>query len=237
MAKANFLSTFALMVCAAPLALGACQSNLRSADVPESYYETTTLERNQATARATTQYLEVALNPADSQLRLGEIAKIKSFVAAYDDRGYGPLVMSLPKGVANPQLAVSAAAQAREMAWEAGIEYEQISGSAYDANGRPDAPLILAFKAYEAVAPDCPSLAAIDFADVRSNNDLPTLGCAVRANFAAMIADPGDLLGQREIEGGDIPRRDAQLEAFRAGEVTGAARGGDEDGSISTAVE
>ena len=237
MTKTRSLSTLALLLGVAPLVLGACQSDVLSASVPAEYYETTALERNQVTPRAKTEYLEIALNPADSQLRLGELAKIKNFVAAYDDRGYGPLIMSLPKGVANPQLAVAAAAEARQLAWEAGIEYEQIAGSAYDAAGRGDAPLILAFRAYDAIPPECPSMATMDFADVGSNNDMPTLGCAVRTNFAAIIADPGDLLGQRVIEGGDIPRREVQLQAFREGQVTGAARGGDEDGGISTAVE
>jgi pilus assembly protein CpaD len=237
MPKIRSFSTMVCLLGALPLIIGGCQSRILAPDVPASYYETSVFERNAVTARAKTEYLEVSLNPADSQLRLGELAKIERFVAAYDDYGYGPLIMSLPKGVANPQLAVAAAAKAREIAWEAGIEYEQISGSAYDAAGRADAPLIMAFRAYDAVAPDCPSLATIDFADVSSNNDLPTLGCAVRTNLAAMIADPADLLGQRGIEGGDIRRREVQLDAFREGQTTGAARGGDEDGAISTAVQ
>ena len=204
--------------------------------VPESYFYGTSLDRNPVTARSTTEYLEVNLNPADSQLRQTEVRKLKAFFAEYNARGHGPLAMIAPEGAENPQLAIDAVAEARELAWEAGIEYSQIAGSAYAASSRPGGPLILAFKAYSAVAPNCKSLSEIDFSNASSNSDLPTLGCAVRTNMAAMIADPADLYGQRDLDPGDAARRDLQLEKWRAGETTGAERGDEESGAVSTVV-
>ncbi|MEL7231873.1 MAG: CpaD family pilus assembly lipoprotein, partial [Pseudomonadota bacterium] len=137
---------------------------------------------------------------------------------------------------ANPSLAVKATAEARDLAWNAGVEYDQIAGSAYEGGGSANAPLILAFQSFETVAPECPQLSTINFTDARSNNDLPTLGCAVRTNMAAMIAEPSDLFAERELEEGDITRRTVQLGAWREGAQTGAQRGDQESGAVSNAV-
>ncbi|MEQ9316824.1 MAG: CpaD family pilus assembly lipoprotein, partial [Henriciella sp.] len=98
------------------------------------------------------------------------------------------------------------------------------------------APMVLGFRAYKAIAPDCQQKAAFDFSDASSNNDMPSLGCSVRVNMAAMIADPADLLGNRPLEPGDLARRQVQLQLYREGQATGATRGEEESGTVSTAV-
>ncbi|MEM1390399.1 MAG: CpaD family pilus assembly lipoprotein [Pseudomonadota bacterium] len=216
--------------------LGACQSGKDDPIIPVSYYEDTVLDRNDIGVRGQTEILEVDLNAMDSQLRQLQISRIENFLSKYNRVGQGPLIMSMPKNFANPQLAVKATAEARDLAWNSGVEYDQIAGSAYDAGGSADAPLILAFQSFETVAPDCPQLSEIDFADARSNNDLPTLGCAVRTNMAAMIAEPSDLLAERELEEGDLNRRLVQLENWRQGADTAAQRSEQENGAVSTAV-
>ena len=214
-----------------------CASNDGPA-VPVEYLEGTVLDRNEITVSKKTEYLEVILNPGESQLRIKDKNKIRTFVKGYVENGHGPLIMSMPQGSPNPQLSVQAVAEAREIAWEYGVEYQQIAGGAYDARTTgAGAPLVLAYTAYKANAPDCLSQATQDFADATSNNELPTLGCAVRTNMAAMIADPADLFGERELEEGDIDRQGVVLGKYRAGEPTGSTRTNDEDGAISTAVQ
>lgn len=217
--------------------LSACQSNPKPGHVPESYLSGNTFDRHEIGVRQTTEFLEVAFSPIDSGLRQEEIAKIKGFLAAYNAEGHGPLIMSIPRGTNSPQLAVNAAAEAREIAWEAGIEYSQISGAAYDAGGRRAAPLVLAYKAYTAIAPDCKSLSEYDFADAKSNSDMPSLGCTVRANMAAIIADPADIFGTRPLDGLDTIRRTTQLGQYREGEATASERDDSESGAVSSVVE
>ena len=212
----------------------ACQSG--PGPVPVEYLEGTALDRNEIKVAQKTEYLEVNLNPLDSQLRLEEVAKIKTFLAAYKSHGHGPLIMSLPENAPNPQLAVRAVAEARDLAWQSGVEYTEIAGGSYNASGRPNAPMIMAFRAYDAIAPDCPSRATLNYADASSNADLPTLGCAIRTNMAAMIADPADLLGARELEIGDGGRRTDQLAKWREGAVTAAERSDAESAVLSSAV-
>ena len=180
--------------------------------------------------------IEVSILPGDSQLRREEIYKIEAFLADYKSVGHGPLMLSIPSEHANEQLMISAAADIRDMGWHAGIEYDQIDGSAYDAGGRGNAPILLAFKRYTAVRPDCPTWASVDAMDAVSNNDGPVLGCAVRTNMAAIIADPADLMGVRALEDGDTERVAQQLQRWRLGETTNAARGEAESGAVSSAV-
>ena len=228
-------SPLALAAAFGALAVTGCASSAPTA-VPPSYLQGTPLDRNPITVAKKTEFLEIDIHPAASELSLSDKARIRNFVSGYRSRGHGPLIMSLPESTTNPQLAVSAVVEAREIAWEHGVAYEEISGSSHGAGSDVSEPMILAYQAYDAIAPDCPSLASIDMSDISSNNELPTIGCAVRTNLAAMIADPGDLLGQRPLDEGDPVRRSTILEKFRAGEVTGADRGDNESGAISTAV-
>lgn len=214
-----------------------CASSGHSA-VPMEYLEGTPLDRNPITVSKKTEYMEVVLNPADTQLREIDKDRIRSFVAGFVKKGHGPLIMSMPQGSPNTQLSVQAVADAREIAWEYGVEYKEILGSAYDARKTGSgAPLVLAYTSFRANAPKCESLATQDFADASSNNELSSLGCAVRTNMAAMIADPADLFGERELEAGDNDRRSTVLGLYREGQPTGAQRSQDENGAVSTAVQ
>ncbi|MDJ0922149.1 MAG: CpaD family pilus assembly lipoprotein [Henriciella sp.] len=221
----------------AALLLAGCQSGSgTNPHVPTSYYSNNALERYDIDVQTRTVYLEVNMQSRDGQLRIGEIANVKAFVADYKDRGHGKLVIALPKNAPNPRLAVEAVAFTREAAWQAGVDYDEIKGTAYDAFGEDDAPMILAFTSYEALTPNCPSIGTIDIANAVSNNDLPSLGCAVRTNMAAMAADPGDFLAQRVLAEGDPDRRLGMFENWREGKPTGAERIDDERGAISGAI-
>lgn len=220
------------------LLLTGCQSKDKApGHVPVEYFQGTTLDRHEIGVTQHKEYLEVSLDARDTQLRVSEVLKVRDFLDQYTDVGHGPLVISMPKSAENPQLAVGAVAEIREFAWEAGVEYETILGAAYDATGRVETPIIMAFKTYKAVAPECPSLATIDFADAVSNNDLPSLGCAVRTNMAAMIAEPADLLGSRALDDTDMNRRQYQLDLWRTGQPSVASRDASETTAIASAVQ
>ena len=219
------------------LALTGCQSNKGSIhDVPASDFYSTPLDRYQIGVKEHREYLEVKLDPRDTQLRATEVMKVRAFIDKYADVGHGPLVISMPKQAEAPQLAVGAVSEIREFAWEAGVNYEQLLGAAYDATGRTSSPIVMAFKSYEAIAPDCPSLAQIDLSNAVSNSETAAFGCAVRSNMAAMIAEPADLLGERELTEGSADRQLYQLDLWLRGEPTPSARGEGESTAISQAV-
>ncbi len=213
--------------------MGAC-SSVTGSPVPASYLTADTLDQNRIQAVKRTEFLEIAIDPYGSELSDRDRTQIRAFVREYNRVGHGPLVLSLPQATSNPQLAVTAVVEAREIAWEAGVRYTEMSGTHHGAGAALSEPLILAYQRYEAIAPNCPLKSQIDIAQSRSNNHLPTLGCAVRTNLAAMIADPADLLGQTPIDPADTPRRMDILEKFRTGAPT--ASQGNENGAVSSAV-
>ena len=216
--------------------VSACQSDGPPSNVPADYFTGTTLDRIEIGVKEHTEYLEVQMDPRDTQLRVPEVMKVQDFLNAYTDAGHGPLVISMPRDGDNPQLAVGAVSEIRELAWEAGVSYDKMLGAAYDANGRVATPIVMAFKSYKAIAPDCPMMGQLDVSNAISNSDLPSLGCAVRTNMAAMIAEPADLLGTRELEDGDLERRSTQLELWRQGAATGSERTADESAVVSGVI-
>ena len=237
MTKTVFKSVIMAGTALGLLGLAGCASSGDKRTVPVSYLEGTPLDRHDIGVKERTEFLEIKLNAYDTQLSSQDTRRIKRFLSAYTDHGHGPLIMSMPANSQNPQFAVNATKAARAMAWEHGVEYDEIAGRTHDAkSGDTMAPLILAFQAYEAVAPDCVSLATIDFSNATSNNELPSFGCAIRKNQAAMIADPADLLGSRELDPGDLLRRQVILERFREGAQSHADRSSDERAGISDAV-
>lgn len=181
--------------------------------------------------------LEVAMSPAEPGIPYSERRRVEAFLADYKSRGkrYGPLILSVPQKSPFAKQLEASASEAYELAYEYGVQ--DLKRSDYDSNGSKDAPLVLAFMAYKAIGPDCPSLATINLASTRGNDGIPTLGCAHAANLAAMIAYPADLIGSQAMDPADVIRRSTVLDKYRAGQPTATERADSESGAISNAVE
>lgn len=210
------LSKTCLLGASAAMLLAACANE--RVTPPNVMLEGLPTDRHEIQVERATQVLEIALDPAYPTLRREDLRAIERFVAAYRDRGHGGLIMAMPENGPNQQLAVEAVRRARELAWENGVAYERIDGSSYDSHGT-NAPLLLAFDAYEAQAPECLSLAAYDMSEVSSNNEPSYFGCTIAYNIAAMLSDPGDLLGERELDAANPERISLIMEAYRTGAV------------------
>ncbi len=239
MTRTTFSMVYVLAAGVSALSLGACSSGgagSSTGPVPAEYLEGSPLDRNAIEVVKRTEFLEVDIHPEASTVSDADRRRIGAFIGAYQSTGQGPLIVSLPVSSANPQLAVAATAEARTIAYERGVKYEEIAGTTHGEGSGLNEPLVMAYQTYEAIAPDCKSFAEINVADVTSNNELPNFGCAVRTNLAAMIADPSDLLGNRPLDAGDPVRRSIILDKFRNGESTGAERSDDESGTVSEAV-
>ena len=217
----------------ASVGLAACGSV--SPAVPVEYLDTPVLERFDIDVVERTETLEVVLDPANSRLSDAQRDDITSFVRFFNDVGHGQLTMVLPEGTSNPQSAIGAVAEAREIAWSNGVNYKEITGGTSQFQLEP--AVVLSFTRFDAVPPECEGFGTIDVAHTRSNSDLPNLGCSVRTNLAAMIADPADLLGNRQLDPGDSERRYITFEAYRQGEQTASERNEGESGVISDAVD
>ncbi|XBQ14831.1 MAG: CpaD family pilus assembly protein [Oceanicaulis sp.] len=187
----------------------------------------------QASAVPETVRVEMAVDPRDNGLTWSQIDLVSALASEYKARGHGPLVISYPRGAGNAEAAIDAIAAARTQFYEAGLDWRQIAGGAYDASGRASAPVIFSFTRYQAVAPDCET----GWGDLRGRDAWDSFGCATASNLAAMVADPRDLVSPRGMDAPDADRRQTVLDRYRQGQPTASTRGDGESGAVSDAVE
>lgn len=221
-----------LLASASLSVLGACATA-----PPEGPPSASVADRHRIRVEQTGERLELPVSAEAISLSREEQQQVGVFASAYVRMGHGSLIMSSPSGGANANAAALVAHQTRLALVDAGVPYQAIAGSSYDASGAADAPIILSFTRYEAFAPECAPLWEQDLAHQLDNQPWESFGCATQANLAAMIEDPRDLLGPRGEDPRDSGRRGTVFEAYRAGESTGAERSSDERVSVSNAVQ
>jgi pilus biogenesis lipoprotein CpaD len=106
----------------------------------------------------------------------------------------------------------AAARALAETARRAGVDPLKIRAvDAGPAGGRVE---VIATR-YVAVAPECPSLAVVG-PSVNDNDFDPTHGCSNRANLAAMVNDPRDLVGNDAVVPADGAYAARGIERYRA---------------------
>lgn len=168
--------------------------------------------------------VELKLGGAGAAERLGddERSAVAEFAAMYDQDGHGPVIISRPSNGPNDVAALRAATDARAILLSEGVPSTKISEGTYDGSGARNAPLLISYRAYEAKVPGCPDLSSVDMATATTNTALPSFGCAVNSNLAAMIAHPSDAMRSQKLDPSDAGRRLIQFTKYRAGEKTGA---------------
>jgi pilus assembly protein CpaD len=171
--------------------------------------------------------------------KLGSVAReaVKYFATAYQDEGHGALIISRPSNGPDDIASMRAASDARAVMMAEGVDPSRIAEGTYDGTGARSAPLIISYRTYNAVVPNCPDMSHWDFAWTGSNSALPSFGCAVNVNIAAQIADASDLVGRQPMDPADTTRRGVVFSKYRNGEKTSSERNGDASGAISQAVK
>lgn len=156
-------------------------------------------------------------------------AQVVSFVERYRamDAGNSRLVIEVPSGSPNEVASMQAVAEIRALLSEVGFRTTDINIEAVQAGGDPQAPIRISYSRYVAEGPECGKWPT-NLASSDANLTYPNLGCANQANFAAMVANPADLVTPR----GRTPRtgdRDHTVwEKYIKGESTISTKSGDE---------
>ncbi|MBS0386779.1 MAG: CpaD family pilus assembly protein [Proteobacteria bacterium] len=177
--------------------------------------------------------LEIDVAPGDTALTDKARTDLSRFAAAYLRYGHGALILSTPSGGANANAASMLAGQTRTSLMDAGVSYNAVAGSTYDAGDAANAPIVVSFARFEAEAPNCRPIYEQDLAHQEDNQAWESFGCAMQANLAAMVEDPADLLHPRADGPRDSNRRGTVMGHYRAGEVTHATRDNDERATVS----
>jgi len=213
-------------------ALGAC-ATMGVAEAPPGPPVSSAADRHEISVEQTAERLELAVAGEAAALSAKSREDLSAFASGYLRYGHGALILSSPEGGANAEAAARLSNDARGVLLEAGVSYAAIAASTYDASDRADAPVVLTFARFEARAPECAPLWEQDLAHQSDNQPWESFGCATRANLAALVEDPSDLLRPRAEDPRDSNRRSTVFEAYRQGEPTHAERSADERVTIS----
>jgi pilus assembly protein CpaD len=156
-------------------------------------------------------------------------AQVVSFIERYRamDAGNSRMVIEVPSGSPNEVASMQAVAEIRALLTEVGFKTTDVNIEAVQAGGDPQAPIRISYSRYVAEGPQCGKWTD-NLASSNANLNYPNLGCATQANFAAMVANPADLVTPR----GSTPRvadRDYTVwDKYVKGESTISSKSGDE---------
>jgi pilus assembly protein CpaD len=156
-------------------------------------------------------------------------ADLLHFASSYraSDAGNSRLIISAPSGAANEVSSMAAVDEIRHMLSENGFSESVIAVEAYHADSDPQPPIRVSYLRYVAEAPQCGEWPG-NLASEAQNLPYHNLGCATQRNFAAMVANPADLLGPRSETPRSGERRGEGWEKYVKGDTTGAKKSEDE---------
>jgi pilus assembly protein CpaD len=169
----------------------------------------------------------------------GLLPKQRAELLAFADRsrasdaGNSRLIISAPSGSANEVAAMYAVGQIRRLLSDNGFSEASIAVEAYRDDLDRDSPIRVSYLRYVAEGPQCGSWPT-NLAREPNNLPYPNLGCATQRNFAAMVANPADLLGPRTESDRASERRDAVWDKYVQGESTVAKKTEDEKVQVKT---
>lgn len=148
-------------------------------------------------------------------------AQLVRFLDRYQttDGGKSKLVIEAPSGAANEIASMQAVAEIRHMTASGGIDPTLVSVEAYHEPKGAQAPVRVTYLRYAAAAPECAHWPH-NLAESPANLNYVNFGCATQRNFAAMVANPADLVAPRTTTPGASERRAVIWEKYTKGQST-----------------
>lgn len=212
-------------VFAALMSLGACgggqavREQTEAERVEEANLKRTMLDAHVPTAIPVEARLSLSAPGNATGVAAQEVADLRTFGQDFVRLGRGNVVISVPNNASNSQSAAFVAQDVQRILFLAGVDYTRMVSGPYQASGSGDAPVLVSYGRYEAKASTCTPWSQVDPRKTASNLPPDRFGCAQNANLAAMIADPGDFLGDRRDTVRDAARLQNGIEQHRKGAV------------------
>ncbi len=183
--------------------------------------------------------------PADAEIQLAVHAQglsttqadaLAQFASEWDADQGGVITLRAPDSGPNSGAAFRTAEGARAFLLHQGIPQDQVTISGYDARGLTDPNLLMTYTHYKVSIPAC-GKTWTNLSNLMSNEPNANFGCAVQANMAAQLANPGDLIHARSSTPVDSERRLTVLDKYRKGEVTSGAQDQAAKGALSNVIQ
>lgn len=180
--------------------------------------------------------LVVKVDDGLQSLGRGEDQRVRAFVDQWKARGQGMLNAASPTGTPNQAAATAALGQIKKLLAAHGVDKGSVQYTSYKpAEGDNQAPITLSFVTYVANAAECGGNWSENLGFTPRNLPWPEFGCSTQHNFAAIVADPRDLIEPRTSDPADATRRSTVLDKYREGVPTRTADESDADsGRVST---
>ena len=179
---------------------------------------------------------EVRLAAHPNGLSANQAAALSAFARTWLQVEGGQITVQAPVENGDEGAVYRTSEAARRFLVEQGVTPDRIRTIGYRPAGDGEAPIIVGYMAYSARGPDCSASWANLTASADNNNLNPNFGCAVTANVAASLSNPGDLVAPRGDDPVDPNRRSQVLEHYRNGENTSSVRDQQASGAVSHAV-
>jgi len=162
------------------------------------------------------------LSPAQSQA-------LADLVSRWRESGQTEITIQSPSG--GGEAAYRSATYVQQALLDLGLAPGQIRLVSYEAAASA-APIMVGFQSYDAQGPQCGHDWS-SFTRTKNNDVNGEFGCAVTANIAAMIANPGDLIQPRAQTDIDASRREVVLGKYRTGDATSSTKDTQASGAVS----
>ena len=176
---------------------------------------------------------EVKLAPHTAGLSPAQQEALAALYGRWNETGGGMVTIKTPLTGGDPAAAYYTSEASRAFLIGLGLPADRVVRAGYDAQDQGVAPIVVSYAAYEAVIPECGRKIG-NLTSTGSNKPSGNFGCAVSANMAAQIADPGDIVAPRAEGPADATRRMTVLDKYRKGETSSTAA--DTQASASTAA-
>lgn len=183
---------------------------------------------------------EIRLAPHDKGLSPGQAAAVADLVSRWRESGDGPVTIQTPAGGGGDVFRGATAVQSALL--RLGLPADGIRMVGYTADPAAGlsasgaAPIVVGFTRYEAHGPQC-GRDWKDFTKDFANKPNSNFGCAVTANFAAMIANPADLVDPRQMDPSDANRRETIVGKYRKGDTTSSTQDKQASGAVSSVLQ
>ena len=210
----------AILAASALSGCGALKSrhNITVGSVPDDYRTSHPIILNERE-----ESLDVPVGVSDNQISIAQRGGIQGFIAQYAASGSGVVQVLLPSGAANSAAARRVLPDIASALRKSGVQSGNIVTASYDASANESsAPIRISYRAMSAGTEPCGKWTA-DLGDTSQNKNYENFGCASQNNFAAMIANPADLLGPRLPDNIDPVRRGLAISRYQKSTGTWSA--------------
>ena len=175
----------------------------------------------------------IALAVHDTGVSPNQNAAIQALAHRYRASGSTWLRVEGPNG--GDPVAIEHVWQVKDALERAGVPGDRIQVTGYNGPD-PRAPVLVGFESLRAHVPNC-AAAARSYELRGSNAPTSNLGCAVNANLAAQIANPGDIAAPQPMGPIDSGRSAVVFANYRQGQATSAPQERLVQGEIAQAVQ